>query len=710
MDQAPTEFQSGSIRLEPLPFIIQQIVSKSFSGMLEIVLDHQCKRIYFQNGLIVSLESTSVDEQLSELMFRGGILTEESLESINSLVKVTGWNSDEVAKIVDETTRKWWMKVLVREALMSVIHWAEAEYSLVESEPFPAELPVVEMDTIKLMGSMIRRIQDIDILASILGGYERVLKVKSDAFKGNMAKDLTAQDGFFLSRIDGVINLRDVFAMAGSQKLEMARAIVQLCLKGFLELEAASEKKFQQRFMEIHGITEELETGAEQETETSVPDEEPVQESPEDEQITAEHHKMENIMLTTAELKDLRQLAGKMNGDFLDLAKALNLDLSLKPEDVGFDAQISYQRGDKFVDERAGGLNTDLLSRVSLTDDFKGSSDDDSKIAFLIDGKVVDGESDLFGTGLSKEIFEVEDEEKQWNLWMLSEEDLQRDFEKDWTNTWTDWVENTGELSDLRRTLDEMERKLKNTADEKLRENILGELRKKTADVQQLIRRKKREVFSIHRRMQLMTYYELLRVERNASSDIIQAAYDQWESQLSPDDEFIREFSSMAPQIKEIIDLITVAYKVLMDSEARKKYDDSLDERELAADELTKKKVVLAEDHLMSAKTAKRRGDNMLAMRFIRGCISLDPGRAVYYREMAQLLAENKTWRKEALSFYHRAYHLDPKNLELLVDVADLANQLSLDGFAIRALKQVTKLDPSNIRARHLLRKIDVNK
>ncbi len=144
-----------------------------------------------------------------------------------------------------------------------------------------------------------------------------------------------------------------------------------------------------------------------------------------------------------------------------------------------------------------------------------------------------------------------------------------------------------------------------------------------------------------------------------------------------------------------------------MDSEARKKYDDSLIEKELATEELSKKKELLAEDHLMSAKTAKRRGDNMLAMRFIRGCISLDPGRAVYYREMAQLLAENKTWRKEALSFYHRAYHLDQKNLDLLIDVADLANQLSLDGFAVRALKQVTKLDPSNTRAKHLMRKIE---
>ncbi len=59
-----------------------------------------------------------------------------------------------------------------------------------------------------------------------------------------------------------------------------------------------------------------------------------------------------------------------------------------------------------------------------------------------------------------------------------------------------------------------------------------------------------------------MTYYELLRVDRMASNDIIQSAYDQWESQLSPDDEFIREFSSMAPQIKDIIDLITIAYKL----------------------------------------------------------------------------------------------------------------------------------------------------
>ncbi|MBN1880108.1 DUF4388 domain-containing protein [bacterium] len=706
MTETPREISSGLIRWVPIPFIMCQIMENRFSGLLETTWSTQCKRFYFREGSIVTAESSSIDEQLSELMYRGGVISRETLDRLNDVLEKKGWSSPEVEEIVDSATQTWWLKTLIREALMTVIEWNDGEFSLIEFEQVPPELPVVDMDPDRLLNSIIKRIQDIDDLALILGGYERVLRIKPGAMTGTMAKEITPQDGFFLSRIDGKMNLKQLFTMASSQKLDMARSIFHLCIKSFLELEPESEKRLKMLYAEQHGIIEDAHLSIPEES--SEPDTSSSVES--DAQMDEVHIEMDNIMLTTDELKELRQMAGRMNGDFLDLAKALNLDLNQKPGDVGYDAEISYLRGDKFVDQRAGGLNIDGLSRVGSTDAVHRDSDDDARIAFIIDGKVVDGESDLFGTGLSKDIFEEDDEEKQWNLWMVSEEDLQRDFERDWTSTWTDWVENTGELGSLRRTVEEMENKLKTATDDKIRESLLGELRKHNANIQDLIRRKKREIFSIHRRMQLMTYYELLRVDRTSSPEMIQMAYDQWEGHLSPDDEFIREFSSMAPQIKDIIDLITVAHRTLLDPELRKKYDALLSEKEQATEELLNKKVLLAEDHLMSARTAKRRGDNMLAMRFLRGCISLDPSRAVYYREMAQLLAENKNWRKEALRFYHRAFHLEPNDQEILLNVAELAAELELKGFAIRALKQVRKMDPANLKAKRLLRTIEQEK
>lgn len=705
MTGTPREIMNGWMRMDPFPFVLRRIVELNFSGLLEFVLDSHCKRFYFANGNVVTVESSSVDEQLIELIHRGGVLSDDALDSLDSIVQQNGWNSPEALEIIDTTTQKWWMKILIRETMMTVMDWSESQFCLIENEPLPPELPQVEMETIKLLSGIVQRIRDIELLVDVLGGFDRILKVDPEALRGPAIKSLTAQDGFFLSRIDGIVNLKQVLALGGSQKIEMARSIFMMCVNGFLKPEPGSEAKLKAMFMESHGLEPELMS-------PEIPQEGPAESIQEPVEETEEepHSGLEEIVLTTDEMKELRQMAGKMGSEFFDLAKALSLDMNQKPEDVGFDAQITYLRGDTFVHERSGGLDIDNLTKTSSSDHVDREDDgEDSRIAFIIDGKAVDGESDLFGSGLSRDIFELEDEDQQWELWMISEEELQKDFEKDWTSTWADWVENTGELSSLKRMVEQMENKLKNTTDEKLRESILIELRKHNVDIQELIKRKKREIFSIHRRMQLMTFYELLRIERNASEDLINQAFDKWESQLSPDDEFIREFSTMAPQINEIIDLINNAYEVLTDPEKRQRYDALLIEKELASEEVLKKKETLAEEHLISARTAKRRGDNMLAMRFVRGSLSLDPNKAVYFREMAQLLAQNKNWRREALRFYHRAYHLDPSNQETLLDIAELAQDLSLRGFAIRVLKQAVSINPSNDKAKRLLNKLQMN-
>lgn len=717
------DINNGMIQRTPITCLLKQIYHQKATGCLSFIRDDQYKKIYFRDGSIITVESSFSDEGLIELMYRGGLLEEDNLKTFSQLVEVKGWKSQEITEIVDLATQKWWLRTQIREVLLSLFEWMEGEYSFSSSQEPPESLPVGTMDTLKLLHSLINRIQNLDILVNLIGGYRRVLRINTETLTKPSAPTLTPQDGFYLSRIDGRMNIRDILMMGGSQKLDMARSFILFLLEDFLDFDPEFEKRLLKQYENTQVFypseAQQLEEQKEDIPPTHPePGEKPDEESrPEADDTAGEEtdhesqavYASEEVVLTDEELRDLRLLAKNLDSDFLDLAKAMHVLQGKGPDTVGYDAEISYQRGDKFVDGRSDGIDIDGLDRIVAEGELT-SLEDDERIAYIIDGKVVDGETDLFGAGFSKDLFEIADEEEQWNMWMVSEEELSRDFDKDWTSTWTDWVENTAELSTLQHSIEEMEDRLKKTADEKVKEQLLTELRRQSADFQDVIRKKKREMFSIHRRMQFMTYYELLRVERDAVVEDIEFAYRQWETHLLPDDAFIREFSSMAPQIAQIVDMMKTAYSTLSDPEKRKQYDAELVIKEQSVEELKKKKNLLAEQHFLSARTANRRGDKMLAMRFIRGCISLDPGKALYYHEMALLLAENLKWRREALRFFHRAYHLDPDNLDVLIEVADLASQLELGGFAIKALKQVISQDPDNARAKRLLRKIELTR
>ena len=702
--------EKGTLHQTPILSLFKHIYDQNESGCLTFSRGEQTLKIYFREGSLITVESDHTDKDLIDLLYHGGLIEDDDLDNVTELVKKYGWNDEKVETVVDQSTQKWHLRILIREFLLTLFDWFDGDYSFTRAEAPSDRFPIANMNTLKLLLSLLDRIQNIDVFVNLIGGYHRVLAINTEGFTKINQQSLTPEDGFYLSRIDGKLNIRDVLAMGGGKKREMAGRLAQLLLKGCLIHEPESEKKYQQHLAEQEQkIYQEKQQQDEQLSTDDNSDDQVITEESSDTE-SALIYVTDEVVLTDEELVELRKLAKNLDSDFLDLAKALHLQQEKGPEDVGYDVDISYQRGDKFVDAQSGGVDVDSLARIGADGDYLSSLEDDDRIAFIIDGKVVDGESELFGADLTRDILEIEDEEEQWNLWMISEEELSRDFDKDWTSTWSDWVENTAELSTLQHKIDEMEARLKAEADEKAKDKLLNELKKQNVEFQDVIRKKKREMFAIHRRMQIMTYYELLRIERDASQEEIEEAYIQWQTHLLPDDTFIREFSSMAPQIAQVVEMMQNAHSTLSDVEKRKVYDEELQAREKMAVEVQKKKKLLAEQHLLSARIANRRGDKMLAMRFVRGSISLDPENAVYYHEMAKLLAENVKWRKQAIRFFHRAYHLAPDNTDILIEVADLVYQLDLSGFAIRVLKQALKQDPNNIKAKRMLRKIQLSR
>ena len=73
---------------------------------------------------------------------------------------------------------------------------------------------------------------------------------------------------------------------------------------------------------------------------------------------------------------------------------------------------------------------------------------------------------------------------------------------------------------------------------------------------------------------------------------------------------------------------------------------------------------------------------------------------------MADILSQNPRWWQESLKYYHRAFHLDPENPEILIDVAHLSLKLEMRAFAEKALIRALHIKPDHKKAKALLHRI----
>ncbi|HPQ39202.1 MAG TPA: DUF4388 domain-containing protein, partial [bacterium] len=357
------DLKKGDLSATPVTHVIRTIVDQQATGRMEFTLGEEWKVVFFRDGNIISAKSSSPDEQLLELMDRGGVIDHSNLERVRVLINESGWRTPQVEQLIDAGTQKWWMRTLVREVFLSLLEWTDAVFKFVPKISPPDSLVQVEMETMKLLTSILRRIQDTDILADLLGGYETVLQINTSGFSSDAARSMTSQDGFFLSRIDGKLDLRSILTMGGAQKLDMLRSYINASMNGLIEPVRVTEP-------ETEAVSEEV-------VEES---EEPVAEEPpaaEDDGDAADDPRLmfddsDDIMLTTDELMNLRKLQGRLDSDFLDLSKELNLDKKQEEESVGYDSKVMYLRGGEYVesDGSDGSYDVDQLGRITTHEDW----------------------------------------------------------------------------------------------------------------------------------------------------------------------------------------------------------------------------------------------------------------------------------------------------------------------------------------------------
>ena len=702
------DLKQGNLEGRIFPYILRDIYYNKLSGMLSINRSHIRKFLFFSTGKATFAQSSLPDEQLTMLMLRGAVISDIQYSQLCDLIREGGWRNPKIEEmgIVPAKTIDWWLKTLIREIVLSIFDWEEGSFRFLYDKNPPATCPVVQIDTLNLLFACIRRTKDPHILVGWLKSLDAVPKVNYSLLTEKSGKlSLTPQEGFFISRIDSVMTFRQILSMAGAQRLEMLQFFVAANLAKLIEIGPVKEiikpaqfKVAQDPIQPRPFIMRDKNFNS-----TQVRNEKPKQEF---EKPSSEP--TDDITLTPEELKELNDLGG----NFKNLERDLKYSGDAKEADseVGLDSKISYLRGDEFVDANTqdGAMNIDEM-KLKTTD--SSNLSDDGKISFLINGQEVDAEDNLFGTVTASDVFASDDVETQWNRWMEVEaEEQDEDVYEEWEKSWRAWEDQHREmqlLQDKRKHLETEISSCKNSAE-------LSVLQKKVSEadryMMRLVDSKKREILGALRRSKIQNHYEVLKLKSTASLDEIRAAYFYWLNEYQPDRRNLEHYETVKEHLNKLVERLHQAYEVLSDDYERAKYDEELQKQVELSLRLSGKKQTLAQDHFGSGKQALERGDPMLAMRYLRGSMSLDPRNPVYYEEMAKILAQTRNYYDEALRYYHKAFHLDRSNTDILVEVAKLSIKMDRPEFAAKVLQQVLNQQPTHGAAKKLLELIRRNK
>ncbi|HXV62216.1 MAG TPA: DUF4388 domain-containing protein [Vicinamibacteria bacterium] len=225
----------------PLTEVLLNAGSRGESGGLAFSNGTTTKRVYFRNGNVVFASSDVAEERLGERLVRAGKLTRAELDyacrlraSSNirlgaTLVKMGYLTADDLDRRVRQQ---------VTSIVHSLLEWPSGTYRVEpELAPLDSDLERGDLSTRKLLLEGVRRVSDANRVRELLGDLDSVVP-QTDAARGvDPALELTPEEGFVLSRVDGESSVAEIANLSPLGEDQTLRCIYALFVAGLLEID-----------------------------------------------------------------------------------------------------------------------------------------------------------------------------------------------------------------------------------------------------------------------------------------------------------------------------------------------------------------------------------------------------------------------------------------------------------------------------------------
>ncbi|MCM2255388.1 MAG: DnaJ domain-containing protein [Vicinamibacteria bacterium] len=193
-------------------------------------------------------------------------------------------------------------------------------------------------------------------------------------------------------------------------------------------------------------------------------------------------------------------------------------------------------------------------------------------------------------------------------------------------------------------------------------------------------------------------YYEILGIARTASSAEVRKAYAVIARERHPD-RFTDPEQRKAAQA--YFTDATSAFNTLASDTQRREYDLSLSRPRLDTPER------IAEDAFKRGQAAMEQKDFHTAVELFKVAADRQPAKALHHAALAQALARNPRWAREAATAWETALKMSPKNAAWHVELGRLLAAQGLKLRARRAFEAALAVAPDDASAREELLALD---
>jgi curved DNA-binding protein CbpA len=205
--------------------------------------------------------------------------------------------------------------------------------------------------------------------------------------------------------------------------------------------------------------------------------------------------------------------------------------------------------------------------------------------------------------------------------------------------------------------------------------------------------------------------YEILSIPLDADQDAIQVAYHSLARQFHPDRFQSREFSEETrSRADQIFTCVNNAYITLKDPVLRADYDEKRLTKESKVEAELKARAAKQSEDEKTAEALFRDGRALLAVgqfekaiERLKGCVWLNPDKAVYYHYLGKAESEVPKLRKSAEQHLLRSLELDKMANASRLELVRLYIKVELRRKAELQLRELEQWDPGNSEVQKLL-------
>ena len=227
----------GQLGEKLAPDLIREIAQKNSSGLLRLSRGKAIKAIFFESGAPTFAISNLSNEQLDDILLKGGLVTLEQIQHAKERAGKTQRIGPALVEmgVLDDSQMRKLVSDLVMRIIVSVFEWTQADYNFDERIRAAHEVTLsLGVADVLLQGA--RHAAEFQQVADALVPQDSVVvKSRTNDVRADTGR-LIPLESYILSRIDSPTAVNEVGAMSGLGDADAHRAVCALVAAGFLKV------------------------------------------------------------------------------------------------------------------------------------------------------------------------------------------------------------------------------------------------------------------------------------------------------------------------------------------------------------------------------------------------------------------------------------------------------------------------------------------